>query len=484
MFPTALPIFLHLVLMLAFGLRVLMRDDLAADVRMAWLMVIVMLPYLGCALYFLLGEVHIGRRITERYRRMLDVLRTALSEADATRLMGDARHIDTLIAPPWQPAFRYAASVNGFAPLTGNRCELMADGREARARMVADMDAATQQINVLYYIWLDDGTGAEVAHAMMRAARRGVRCRAMVDGLGSRAFTRSALWRQMRAAGVQLAVALPIDKPLKVMLTSRIDLRNHRKITVIDGHITYVGSQNCADEAFRVKARYAPWVDIMLRMQGPVATQAQLLFASDWTQATNEALDAFITAAAPLADGFPAQVVGDGPTERRRATPQLVTQLIASARERLTISTPYFVPDATVLEALCAASWRGVQVTLIFPQRNDSWIVAAASRSTYGRLLAAGVAIHEFRNGLLHAKTLTVDGQLTYIGSTNLDLRSFDLNFENNVLLQDAATTQAVFARQQHYLAEADAVTLQDVRQWSWRRRIWHNVLATLGPVL
>ena len=137
-----------------------------------------------------------------------------------------------------------------------------------------------------------------------------------------------------------------------------------------------------------------------------------------------------------------------------------------------------------MLEALCAAAWRGVAVTLIFPRRNDSWVVAAASRSHYRRLLQAGVRIFEFKGGLLHAKTLTVDDTLTFIGSTNLDLRSFDLNYENNVLLQDATTTAAVHARQQDYIAAATAVTLAEVEAWSYGRRIWHNVLATVGPVL
>ena len=476
---------LHLALILFFGARVLLRDDMASDVRMAWIMVIVLLPYLGCFLYFMLGEADIGRTVLSRHRRVRDLVRAALKDdAAAARVMGAPTNVAALITPPWQGAFRYAASVNGFYAVPGNHGELMADGADARARMVADMDAAQHQINVLYYIWLDDHTGTEVAEALMRAARRGVTCRAMIDGLGSRAFAGSALWRRMREAGVQVAVALPVNHPIRVMLTSRIDLRNHRKITLIDGQITYVGSQNCADEAFAVKARFAPWVDIMLRLQGPLVTQMQLLFATDWMQVTDEPLNAFATPAVPLEGGFAAQVVGEGPTERSRSTPQLVCTLIANAREELTISTPYFVPDATVLEALCAAALRGVRVTMVFPHRNDSWIVAGASRSHYPRLLAAGVLIHEYQGGLLHAKTLTIDGLITFMGSTNLDLRSFDLNFENNVLLQDEATTAAVAARQQAYIARAVPVTPEQVRAWPWWRRMWNNALATLGPVL
>lgn len=477
---------LHIALFLALAARVLLRSDLAPDVRMAWLMIGLLLPYVGAVLYFLLGEADLSRGAAGRHLKLADFVRQRLAgDAAAQRALGSPAEIDALIAPRWQGVSRYAASINGFQPVAGNRAELMSDGDSARARLLADLDAAQHEINVLYYIWLGDHTGTEVAQALMRAARRGVACRALVDGLGSRALTRSPLWREMAAAGVRIGVALPIDHPLKVMLTSRIDLRNHRKITLIDGRITYVGSQNCADAAFRIKAKYAPWVDIMLRVEGPVVAQAQLLFACDWMQIAGDADFAPVARAPdPLPGGFAAQMVGDGPTERRRSTPQLFATLIAKARTRLTISTPYFVPDATVLEALCAAAWRGVRVTLVLPRRNDSWIVAGASRSTYDRLLTAGVAIHEYRHGLLHAKTLTVDDELTLIGSANLDLRSFDLNFENNLLLQDPATTAAVLTRQQHYLAQSVPVTLQDVRGWPWWRRMWNNALATAGPVL
>jgi len=485
MLTAELPLAAHILLMLGFAAHVLLRNDLAADKRMAWIMVIVLVPYLGCALYFLFGSANLGRTLVQRRVRVHDLIHGQItSEGDGARAMGNALKLSELIAPPWRGVFRYAGSINGFSPEAGNLGELMADGRAARARMLADMDAATRQIHVLYYIWLDDHTGTEVAQALMRAARRGVVCRAMVDGMGSRAFIRSPLWRQMAEAGVQVAVALPINHPLKVLLTSRIDLRNHRKITVIDERITYCGSQNCADEAFAVKARFAPWVDIMVRMQGPVVTQMQLLFATDWMQFTGQQIDPCANPAEPLPGGFPAQVVGDGPTERDHSTPQLVSTLIASANRTLTISTPYFVPDATVLEALCAAALRGVHVTMVFPRRNDSWIVAAASRSNYWRLLSAGVAIHEYRDGLLHAKTLTIDGELSLIGSTNLDLRSFGLNYENNVVLQDATLTEAITQRQHSYIAAADPITLDDVRRWPWWRRIWNNVLATVGPVL
>ncbi len=469
----------HFLMVMTFTVRILLRDDLSPPARLAWFIVLNVLPYFGVAIYFLMGEVDLGDRANRLHRDIFAAIR-----AGAGKFMGEPEDIPRLIDARYQTAFAYAQSINGFSPVDGNRAALMADSEETRLRLIEDIDAATDEVHVLYYIWLDDEMGTAVAEALMRAAERGVTCRAMADGLGSRALIRSKLWKRMAAAGVELAVALSLENPIRTILTSRLDLRNHRKITVIDGRITYCGSRNSADPEFRVKAKYAPWVDIMLRFEGPVVAQNQLLFASDWTQATGEPLSDIRLIAEPFEGGFPAQVMGDGPTERRGATPQLFANLIGAARDELTLSTPYFVPDATVLEALCSAALRGVATTLIFPKVNDSWIVAAASRSYYRRLLEAGCVIHEFEGGLLHAKTLTVDGLVSLIGSSNLDLRSFDLNYENNILLQDEDITGAIITRQAAYIASALRVTLEDVLGWSYPRRVWNNVIGTIGPIL
>lgn len=490
---------LHFLLVLTFTVRILLRDDLSPPGRLAWFILLNVLPYFGSAIYFLFGEIDIGKRAVKRHDEIFAEIRNKAAD-----FMGDKANVERLIAAIYRPAFRYAGSINGFHTVDGNRAELLADGDATRASLVADINAATDHVHVLYYIWLDDHTGRDLAEALIRAAQRGVCCRAMADGLGSRALIKSQLWQDMRKAGVELAVALSFRNILRTIFLSRFDLRNHRKITVIDARITYCGSRNSADPEFLPKEKYAPWVDIMLRFEGPVVAQNQLLFASDWMQATGQSFDRFKLALEPqaelavtaqtelngesqathLAKGFPAQVMGVGPTERRGATPQLFANLIASAETELIISTPYFVPNAALLEALCAAAYRGVVVTLIYPKVNDSWIVSAASRSYYHQLLDAGCIIHEFKGGLLHAKTLTMDGCVSLIGSSNLDLRSFDLNYENNILLQDVATTQAIRERQLSYLASSDVVELSAVLAWPYHRRIWNNVIATIGPVL
>ena len=289
----------------------------------------------------------------------------------------------------------------------------------------------------------------------------------------------------MQSAGVHLASALPIGNPLLRPLKGRIDLRNHRKIVVIDNQITYCGSQNCADPEFRVKPKYAPWVDVLIRFEGPIVRQNQYLFASDWQAGTGENISHLLTE--PITahgKGFPAQVIGTGPTVRNSAMPEIFETLIFGARNRLVISTPYYVPNAPMQAALCASARRGVDTTIIFPAQNDSWIVGAASHSYYHDLVKAGVRIYEYVDGLLHTKSLTIDGEITLIGSANMDRRSFELNYENNILFYDQALTAEMVQRQESYIAQSKLVTEEMVSSWSWQRKLWNNTIAMLGPVL
>ena len=176
--------------------------------------------------------------------------------------------------------------------------------------------------------------------------------------------------------------------------------------------------------------------------------------------------------------------MGTGPTVRHAAMPEFFTSLMFAARRELTVTTPYYVPNEAMQAALCACARRGVKTRIILPARNDSWVVAAASRSYYEDLLAAGVEIHEYQAGLLHAKTLTLDGEISLIGSANMDRRSFDLNYENNVLIQDPTLTRLIRQRQEDYLTQSRLVTSAMVAAWPGWRRLWNNAIAMLGPVL
>ena len=473
----ALLVFLvHLAVMA----RVILRPHREPASRIAWIVLIILLPVIGVVAYLLLGETSIGRRRTRRIREVLAGLPRA----------GDAPGFEAVTRQAHVPEgyghlCRVGRSVNGFEPVGGNQGQLLADSNATIDSLVADIDAAKDHVHLIFYIWLPDNNGLKVVEALKRAAARDVTCRVMADGLGSRIMIDSEHWPAMREARVKVASALPIGNPLLRPLRGRIDLRNHRKIVVIDDWITYCGSQNCADPEFRIKAKYAPWVDVMMRFEGPIARQNQYLFAGDWMAQGEEDIRELLRRPLPPTEpGVTAQVIGTGPTVRNSAMPEVFETLMYAARRELFITTPYYVPDEAMQTALCASAYRGVATTLILPARNDSFVVQAASRSYYADLLAAGVRIFEFEGGLLHSKSLTLDGEITLIGSANMDRRSFDLNYENNILLYDPALTAEMRRRQEEYLARSHEVTPEIVAKWPITRRLWNNAVAMLGPIL
>ncbi|MCA0275073.1 MAG: cardiolipin synthase [Proteobacteria bacterium] len=468
---------LPIALQVFYCIRALLRPHREPASRLAWVVVIIVAPIVGVAAYILFGNTNVGRR---RIARLRDALKRLPSLTEMGLSEGQPP-----IPERYAPLFRVGQSISNYPAVGGNKAQLMADSDKAIDAMVADIDAATDHVHLLFYIWLPDTNGLKMVEAVKRAASRGVTCRVMVDDIGSRLLLRSEHWQAMAAAKVKLARALPVGNPLLRPLKGRIDMRNHRKIAVVDNRVTYCGSQNCADPAFAIKADYAPWVDVMMRFEGPVVRQNQHLFASDWMAHVKEDLSPLLRTVNLLAGpGFTAQVVGTGAAVRYSAMPEMFIALMNSARRELVVTTPYYVPDEPIQAALCACAHRGVETTIVFPRRNDSWIVAAASRSYYRELLDAGVNIHEYEGGLLHSKTLTVDGEVTLIGSANLDRRSFELNFENNILLHDINVTSEVRARQQNYIKSSVSISDRMVAKWSRSRQVWNNAIAMLGPVL
>lgn len=473
-------IILHYVAVLACAVRILLRSHRDPAARVAWLAVLFALPVVGIVAYLLLGETSIGRRRVARRTRIL----AELPSPQATEAANAEAHAH-LVPDRYAYLFNVGRSISGYDPVGGNRARLMKDSDAAIDEMIADIDNAEDHVHLMFYIWLPDGNGGKMVEALKRAAGRGVACRAMVDDLGSRDLIKSPHWNAMADAGVLLARALKIGNPLFRVFQGRVDLRDHRKILVIDNRVTYCGSQNCADPAFLPKAKFAPWVDAVMRFEGPVVGQNQHLFVSDWMANHDEDISNILRAPQGVSgSGFTAQVVASGPTVRHSAMPEIFESVMFAARHELVITTPYYVPTETIQTALCAAGNRGIDVTVVFPARNDDFAVGATSRSYYEDLLIAGVKIYEYVPGLLHTKSMTVDGELTLIGSANMDRRSFDLNYENNILLYDRTLTAEMRVRQQDYVAKSRQIMLEQVQAWPKHRRLWNNALATLSPVL
>lgn len=471
-------VFLHLGLQLGTILRILSRDDRDPPVRMSWIVVVLSVPFLGVLLYLLFGEARIARKPRRRMRKMIHYFSCMAKPAE--QLAADVGWIS--------PAFARAAAANGFFPVAGNRFAMLEDSPAFIDRLEADIDAATRDVHVAFYIWLTDDNGSRIAAALARAAARGVTCRCLVDGLGARGFIGSEPWQQMLDAGVRTAVAFPFRWSLLQMLRSRIDIRYHRKIVVIDGQAAYCGSQNCADPAFAIKPRFAPWVDVMVRMTGPVVWQMQALFVTDWVthsdDGPDEVMPPVLSVATAAEGGATAIALGSGPEMQKNAVTDMFQAVIGAARQTVTITTPYYVPDLALHNAIAAAATRGVDVQMLVPRRNDSAIVARASRSFYMGLLRAGVRLYEYEAGFLHAKILVVDGTDVVIGSANMDRRSLDLNYENSILARDPELAARLIAQVDAWRGDCREITLTTIARWTLTRRISNNLAALFSPLV
>jgi cardiolipin synthase len=426
----------------------------------SWLLLVGFVPLAGLPIYLLLGHPWLS---AQRRRQ----------QAQASALIRGQQV--PLAALRWDPdgagneagdLARLAERVGDFMPMAGNRVALFDDYDASLRHLLDDIDAARHEIHLLYYLMFDDAVGRAVGDALLRAAARGVRCRLLLDAVGAKRGLR-AFARPLRKAGVEVRAILA--RGLAWRRSARLDLRNHRKIAVIDGHVGHIGSQNLADAEF---VRGFPNREVVARVEGPAVLQLAALFASDWYFETGEVLRIDTTPPAS-AGATPAQVLPSGPAYPFENAQSLVIASIQRARRAITLATPYFVPDDATLAALRIAALSGVVVQLILSRPNNQRLTAWAQASYYEELLEAGVRIALYRAHFLHAKHLSIDDDVALVGSINLDIRSFALNAEAGLLCYDRAVTARLHAIEADYLADSDAVDLA-----TWRRRpAWRRSL-------
>jgi cardiolipin synthase len=443
----------------------------------AWLVVIFFYPLAGIVLYFMLGSTRLTRRRVRLHRAMIDA-RRSLKRLD--QYVPDS--VQTLEVDHLSVS-RQAEKISGLPVVLGNDFLFCTNWTEVIDRLIADIDAAQHHVHLLFYIFATDATGTRVIEALLRAAKRGIKCRLLADALASRPFLRDrALSGRLREAGVHVAAAMRLRGPGRFL--PRFDLRNHRKLAVIDAKLAWVGSQNVVNADYGGR-RGAPWFDMMARVTGPLVAELQVVFLEDWFAETGEELSPEQVLAVPAPGGAAlAQVVATGPTEIVETYNRVVIALLGAAQREVTLTTPYFAPDESTLLSMQMAADRGVKVTMVVPARGDQIFVGAAGRANQGPLLRAGCDIRLFEKGLIHTKSITVDGVLGAFGSANLDVRSFNLNFELNVLVYGEAVTAQLRNVQQQYLAAARPLTLEEFLSRSWLRRLFDQVCGLLSPLL
>jgi cardiolipin synthase len=439
-----------------------------------WLLLIFFEPWVGLLIYLLIGRAKLPRWQRERLAEL-----PAAMAGVVGRLANHPNVFHPDVGPALAPAVTLAENVGASPILGGNAVELLRDYDGTIDRLTADIERAENHAHLLFYILADDRTTAPVIEALGRAAKRGVRCRVLADAIGSRPGLRT-LRPKLAALGVEVHAMLPVR--FLPWRKARLDLRNHRKIAVIDGRIGYTGSQNLVAAEFKEGLTYE---DLMARVTGPAVLELQHVFASDWYLETSEVLNGEAEFPEPvIAGSVPAQVLASGPAFGSRGNQQLVVALVHGARTKVVLTTPYFIPDEPLLQAMQTAARRGVEVHLVVSEEGDQAIVTLAQESYYEELLEVGVLIHIYRKDFLHAKHLSVDDAVAMIGSSNLDIRSFALNAEVMLVTYDASVAARLAAEQERYYQNSRTLTLAAHEQSSLGKRIARNLARLLSPLL
>jgi cardiolipin synthase len=438
-----------------------------------WLLLIFFEPTAGLILYALIGRPKLpGWRV----ERQLEF--DKLSRPIFERLAGHPNISHPDVGNELGKAVRLAENLGELPILAGNAVEVLADYDGFVDRLIADIDSARDHVHLLFYIIADDATTIRVVEALENAVERGVVCRVLADSLGSRPdFDR--LLPRLEAGGI-LA-----EETMRVGLfrrAGRLDLRNHRKIAVIDGMIGYTGSQNLVDATFKPGLTYE---ELNVRVSGPVALELQAVFAEDWYLETGEFLgDPRYTPDPQVTGSVAAQTLPSGPGYPRENNQRLIVSLIHASNSRVFIVMPYLVPDDALLQALQTAALRGVEVTLVVPLQIDQYLVGYGQRSYYDELMDAGVRICRYGKRFLHAKCVTIDDTIAWIGSSNLDIRSFALNAEVVMLFYDKGVCATVGREQARYLRDGEMLELD---AWQKRRlpiKVAENLARLLSPLL
>lgn len=460
-------------------------------VSLAWLAVLAWLPIVGVVLYVLVGESWLSRK---RARRIRAIEESAAAWFEALEPYGAPD--DPVGRPLFVPLNRLARATSPIPAMGGNSIGLLDDADAFFPALLGAIGEAEKTISLMFYIYSPGGRVDEVTRALVDAAGRGVHVRLLADAVGSRPFFDGGHVRMLRRAGVEVREALPVN-PLRAWV-ARVDLRNHRKLVVIDGRTAFTGSMNLADPKVFKQPRpsasgsrrvggksIGPWVDIMARVEGPAAHALDLLFAMDWCAESPDDTLAEERPDEPVVAGESAvQIISSGPGDDPDELRRVLLQSMYAAREEMVISTPYFVPDDSMMTALTTAAKRGVRTVLIVPERVDSRLVHHASRSYFDELLRAGVSVRLFRGGLLHSKTAVIDRRLVLLGSANMDRRSLWINFELSIFVHDGDIAEQMRYIQHRYIADSACLTEGG---WDGRGAGWKlvdNAAQLLAPIL
>lgn len=454
------------------AIRILMKRKPVYYV-ISWLIVIHLLPVIGLVIYALLGEPRLGRKRALQAKKIWP-----LTEEWITQLNSRNDIVANKVSDVATPLLTLCKQKNHIGGIKNNLLDLYTTADDSMNKIIEDIDAATSSIDMIFYIWADKGKTIDVAKALIRAVKRGVTCRIILDSVGSNKFFHTKMCKKMRQEGVLIVEALKAS--LFRSLFRRLDLRQHRKLVIIDDIISYTGSMNMVDpRLFKQNIGIGEWIDIMIRMKGPISLMMKMVFTVDWELETDERLQSTLpTKNFALDDqsGHILHAIASGPGTDENIISQSLLTAVYSARQSIVMTTPYLVPSDELLHAICTAAQRGVDVSIILPSKSDSFMVQWASRAFFSDLLESGIKLYKFYGGLLHTKSVLIDDELSLVGTVNLDMRSLWLNFELTAVIDDNEFGQQLRQLQNSYISQSN---LLDIEKWK-NRPIWHPIIERL----
>lgn len=438
----------------------------------SWSLFVLLIPVLGPLIYFTFGP---ERLIRQAYKRKLVI--TPASSSDNQSLSPARRPIATI---PTSTFLNLTQNISQFPVSGGNKVHFLTDPQDALIAMIKAIEGAKSFVHLEYYIISSDIITDKIFDSLISAKKRGCQVRVLYDSLGSLSLKRFH-FRRLKNAGIHIAGFLPFS-----LVPQRINLnfRNHRKILIIDGVTAFTGGTNLGREYLGNPGNHQ-WRDFSTQLWGPVVLQLEEVFKYDWKFTTQEDLSNSLYYPEPKSAGSALiQVIDSGPDTSFQSLHRAIFGGITSAQKQISLMTPYFVPDSSILTGLEVAALKGIDLKLILPKKNDQCLVKFASRSYYSDLLKAGAKIYEFNPKILHAKLMTMDDEFTLIGSGNMDIRSFRLNFEITLLIQDKDVTRRAQDLFEEDLKKSSRIQSSEFEKRGVTQEIIENVCRLLAPIL
>lgn len=463
---------------LAFTIIFLERKN--ATSTWAWLMVLFFIPVAGFLFYLIFGRKLSRQRIfLWDTKSRLGVKKEVNAQIEA--LKRDQFTLKNKALAKYKDLF-YLHLKNDDAIYTqDNKVDIFVDGTEKFNALIQDLEKAEDHIHLLYYIVRHDDLGTRIADVLTKKAREGVEVRFLYDDMGSRRLGKKYI-KRLKSAGVQVDVFFPPRIP---KINFKINFRNHRKLAIIDAKIGYIGGFNIGDEYLGKDNKFGYWRDTHLRVTGSAVRNMQTRFILDWNQASrNDILYEDRFYASESAGDVGIQIVSSGPDSDWEQIKYGYIKMISSAKEYIYIQTPYFIPDESLMDALRIAVLSGVKIKIMIPNKPDHPFVYWATLSYIGDLLNAGAEIYIYQNGFLHAKTIVVDGKLSSVGTANIDVRSFQLNFEVNAFLYDKLIAESLVQAFEYDISLSTQMTKRLYQQRSIGIRFKESISRLLSPIL